>query len=235
MCIPTYTGQSVEFEVYWHQCLLVATNNRWSDQTLKVQIVGSLRGEAANQLRWLNSRGNYTLEDLRLVLARQFSVEESTDEAERKLMNYQQKKGQSYSHVCQELMDLFRKAHPSWTDLIVEEETVKKFGSVIREDEVRKELKRVFPKPSNVRQVVMHAERLLAAHESDKYSRRAELRQLSRPEDSSEEDEQPAMKKKKKGKFQGKGGNQIKAAGGNQKGENKTSQEQKSGGDHPKA
>jgi hypothetical protein len=139
----------------------VATANNWDDETLKIQIIGNLRGEAANQLARLGPNlTNFSLQQLKEMLEAQFSYRTSKEEASRRLAQYQQYQRQSYLAMAQDLKDLVDAAYPRHPEELKQEELLKVFVQAIREPEVKRQLAFLHPQPATMQEMVAHAERL---------------------------------------------------------------------------
>jgi hypothetical protein len=176
--LQSYDGRSMRFEVFWTQCVNAATHNGWDDDTLKRHIVGNLKGDAANQLSRLTTDVNFSLQQLKAILERQFGTRMLAEEALRKLSQYQQLTSHSYLQMSQEIQDLISLAHPNWPEDLREEETVRTFIEALRDEEVRKEVRRIYPTPTTLEEVIKHAERLLRVQSLERYNRRGHIRQM---------------------------------------------------------
>jgi hypothetical protein len=161
LSISSYDGKSQRIEGFWNQCIIVATANNWDDETLKIQIIGNLRGEAANQLARLGPNlNNFSLQQLKEMLEAQFSYRTSKEEASRRLNQYQQYQRQSYLAMAQDLKDLVDAAYPRHPEELKQEELLKVFVQAIREPEVKRQLAFLHPQPTTMQEMVAHAERL---------------------------------------------------------------------------
>jgi hypothetical protein len=194
---PSFAGE-VDIDIYKRQCKALASSHNWADRDLASQIIANLKGDARELISLLPEGGELDLDAIWDTLSSRFSKVISCDAAKHQLLNYVQRRNQTFLNLSLELEKLVAKAYPSADRNMMEQLAVDHFLKAVNNPSLRYELR--MKRVTTLTEARMEAEAISMILNAERYARPVHVHRMlaNTSSDSEQERESNSGKKKRR-------------------------------------